>query len=65
VIGIVLLRATFHADGTFSDIEVVMPVEYMTESAIDALRRSKFRPATVNGQPITVRKVPIKIFVHY
>lgn len=65
VIGIVLLRATFHADGTFGDIEVVMPVEYMTESAIDALRRSKFRPATVNGQPITVRKVPIKIFVHY
>jgi hypothetical protein len=65
VIGIVLLKATFHADGTISDIEVVMPVEYMTESAIDSLRRSKFRPATVNGKPITVRKVPVKIFVHY
>lgn len=65
VIGIVLLRATFHADGTVSDIEVVMPVEFMTESAIDSLMRSKFRPATVNGKPITVRKVPVKIFVHY
>jgi Gram-negative bacterial TonB protein C-terminal len=65
VIGIVLLRATFHADGTVGDIEIVMPVDYMTQSAIDSLMRSKFRPATVNGKPITVRKVPIKIFVHY
>ena len=66
VIGIVFLRATFHADGTISDVEVVMPVEYgMTESAIEALMRSKFRPATVNGRPVTLRKVPIKIHVHY
>lgn len=65
VIGIVLLKATFHADGTVGDIEVVMPVEYMTESAIESLMRSKFRPATVNGKPITVRRVPVKIFVHY
>jgi hypothetical protein len=65
VIGIVLLRATFKADGTFSDIEVVMPVDYMTESAIEALKRSRFRPATVDGKPITLRKVPVKIDVHY
>lgn len=65
VIGIVLLKATFHADGTVGDIEVVMAVDYMTESAIESLRRSKFRPATVNGKPITLRKVPVKIDVHY
>jgi len=65
VIGIVLMRATFNADGTISDIELVMPVEFMTESAIESLRHSTFRPATVNGVPITVRKVPIKVFVHY
>ncbi|HSO74027.1 MAG TPA: energy transducer TonB [Blastocatellia bacterium] len=66
VIGIVVLRATFHADGTISDVEVVMPVEHgMTESAIESLMRCKFRPATVNGRPITLRKVPIKIHVHY
>ena len=65
VIGIVLLRATFHADGTIDDIEVVMPVEYMTESAVDSLMRSKFRPATVNGKPVTVRKVLVRITVHY
>jgi len=61
----VVLRATFNADGTITDIEVAMPVDYMTESAIESLRRSTFRPATVNGIPITVRKVPIKIYVHY
>jgi TonB family protein len=66
VIGIVVLRATLHADGSISDIEVVMPVEYgMTESAIQALMRCKFRPATVNGRPVTLRKVPLKIHVHY
>src|SRR3989441_1318139 len=65
VIGMVLMRATFNADGTISDVELVMPVEFMTESAIESLRHSTFRPATVNGVPITVRKVPIKVFVHY
>jgi TonB family protein len=66
VIGIVVLRATLHADGTIGDVEVVMPVEYgMTESAIQALMRCKFKPATVNGRPVTLRKVPIKIHVHY
>ncbi|MEK6324683.1 MAG: energy transducer TonB [Acidobacteriota bacterium] len=65
VIGTVVLRATFNADGTISDIEVAMPVDFMTESAIEALRRSTFHPATINGVPITVRKVLIKIYVHY
>ncbi|HSB10030.1 MAG TPA: energy transducer TonB [Blastocatellia bacterium] len=65
VIGIVLMKATFNADGTISDIEVIMPVEFMTESAKESLQRSTFRPATLNGVPITLRKVPIKVFVHY
>lgn len=65
IIGIVLVKATFNADGTITDIKVVMPVEYMTESAVESLKRSKFHPATVNGKPVTVRDVPIKVFVHY
>ncbi|MFL6216020.1 MAG: energy transducer TonB [Blastocatellia bacterium] len=63
--GRVLFRATFNADGTITDIEVVNQVEYMTEAAIDSLRRSKFRPATVNGVPVTVRRVLVYIDVHY
>ena len=65
VIGVVLLRATFNADGTITDIELVMPVQFMNESAIEALRKSTFRPATINGLPVTVRRVPIQVSVHY
>lgn len=65
VIGQVLLRATFNANGTITDIEITMPVDFMNESAVEALRRSSFHPATMNGVPITVRKVPIRVFVHY
>ena len=63
--GRVLLKATFNADGTVSDIEIINPVDFMTESAIESLRRSKFRPASINGVPITVRRVPVYIDVHY
>jgi TonB family protein len=65
VMGVVLLRATFNADGTITDIEVVMAVDFMNESAVEALRRSTFHPATINGVPVTVRRVPIKESVHY
>jgi TonB family protein len=61
--GEVLLRATFQADGRITNIEVIRPVPYMTESAIDALERSTFRPATINGRPITVFNVPVRINV--
>ncbi|HKP13987.1 MAG TPA: TonB family protein [Blastocatellia bacterium] len=63
--GRVLLRATFNANGTITDIEVVNQVEFMTESAVEALRRSTFVPASVNGVPVTVRRVPVYIDVHY
>jgi TonB family protein len=65
VAGTVLLRATFQADGRITDIEVVNPVDFMTESAKEALKRSKFRPATVFGEPVTLRRVLVRIDVHY
>ena len=65
VIGTVVLRATFNADGTITDIQIAMPVQHMNESAKEALRRSTFHPATVFGKPITVRNVLIRIDVHY
>lgn len=65
VMGTVLLRATFRADGTITDIEVVNQVPFMTESAIESLKRSKFRPATINGVPVTLRRVLVSIEVHY
>jgi hypothetical protein len=65
VIGVVYMKATFNANGTISDIEVIMPVEHMTESAVQSLQKSRFKPATVNGKPITLRRVPISVAVHY
>lgn len=65
VAGTVLLRATFHADGRITDVEIVSPVEFMTESAIAALMKSKFKPASVKGQPVTLTRVPVTIQVHY
>jgi hypothetical protein len=61
--GDVLLRATFHADGTITDIEVVNPVAHMTQSAIEALKHCKFRPATFNGEPVTLTHVLVIINV--
>jgi len=65
VIGTVVLRANFNADGTITDIEIAMPVDFMNQSAIEALRRSTFHPATIKGVPVTVRNVLIRIAVHY
>jgi len=63
VSGEVWLRATFREDGTITNIEVIREVPYMTESAIEALQRSTFRPATVKGRPVTVTNVPVRINV--
>ncbi len=65
VMGTVLLRATFNADGTITDIEVLMRVDFMNEAAVESLRRSTFRPATIDGKPVTVRRVQIRVDVHY
>ena len=63
VSGTVLVIATFNADGTITDIELKNPVPYMTDSAIDSLKRSRFRPASVDGKPITLFRVPVRIDV--
>jgi hypothetical protein len=61
--GEVLLRATFRADGTITDIEVIREVPFMTESAVESLRRSRFRPATIKGQPVTLTNVLVRVNV--
>ena len=65
VVGVVLFRATLNANGTITDIEIVRQVDYMTESALEALKKCTFRPATINGKPTTVRRVLIQVAVHY
>lgn len=61
-VGEVLLRATFNANGTITDISVIRSdVPEMTDSAIQSLAQSKFRPATVKGEPVTVRNVVVRV----
>jgi TonB family protein len=65
-VGEVLLRATFNSDGTITDIALIRSdVPEMIESAIQSLERSKFRPATIQGKPVTVRNVVVRVSVHY
>jgi TonB family protein len=64
VYGYVLLEATFNANGTITNIVVRTHLQGMDDAAIEALRRAKFRPATIKGQPVTLYKVPIKVPVN-
>lgn len=61
IIGTVVLRALFHANGQVTDISVVNGLsDGLSEAAIDAARRIKFTPAKLNG-----RAVSMYMEVHY
>ncbi len=50
-----MLSAVIGEDGLTHDIRVVRPLGLgMDESAIEAVRRWKFAPAMLNGQPVPV-----------
>ena len=53
--GTVILRTIVEKDGRVSDIEVVKDLPFgLGDAAADAVRRWRFAPATLNGQPISV-----------
>ena len=64
IYGYVLLEATFNADGTITDIVVRQHLPNMDDEAVEAVKRIKFRPATIKGVPVTLRRVPIKVPVN-
>ena len=54
--GVVVLSAIFTSDGRITGIKVVRSLpDGLTEKAIEAAQKIRFRPATKNGQPISVR----------
>ncbi|HWQ33511.1 MAG TPA: energy transducer TonB [Blastocatellia bacterium] len=56
VMGVVVLSAVFGEDGEIYDIRPVRQLpDGLTEEAIRALRKIRFRPATKNGTPVSVR----------
>ncbi len=51
--GQILIRAIIDAHGEVVDTEVLHGLPHgLTEEALRALRRSKFAPATLNGEPV-------------
>jgi TonB family protein len=54
--GLVVLAATFNANGQITDIRVVRGLPNgLTEEAIQAAKRIRFQPAMENGAAVTVR----------
>jgi TonB family protein len=62
--GYAVVEATFNANGTITDIVVRQSMPGLDEEAMEAVRQIRFRPATVRGVPITLRRVPIKVNVN-
>jgi len=61
--GDVLLSVVVKSDATLQDIRVVRSVGYgMDESAINTLRKWRFRPGSKDGMPVDVR---IKVELAY
>ena len=54
LVGMVRLRAVLAADGKIKHLLVIMPLPYgMTENAIKAASQIKFKPATIDGAPVS------------
>ncbi|HZS04328.1 MAG TPA: TonB family protein [Blastocatellia bacterium] len=54
--GVVLLSMIVTAEGTVRDVRVVRGLpDGLTESAIEAAKKMKFKPATKNGEPVATK----------
>ena len=54
--GKVTLSATIAADGSVREVAVLRGSSLLAAAAQDALRRWRYRPATLNGNPVEVQK---------
>lgn len=53
--GVVILQAIVDAMGNVTQVEVLKPLPLgLTESAIDTVKTWRFKPATLDGQPVAV-----------
>jgi TonB family protein len=50
--GTVVLRVTVGESGSVGEIEVVQPFPALTDPVVAAVRRWRFKPATLNGRPV-------------
>ena len=53
--GIVIVEAMIDKNGDVRDATVLKPLPFgLDQAALDAVRQWKFRPATLNGEPVDV-----------
>jgi len=56
--GTVALSVVLRSNGSISDVKAVKGLPYgLTESAIDAIRKVRFKPGIKDGQPISIRTI--------
>ena len=58
--GVVMLMLGVDESGDVVEVRVVQSVPMLDASAVDAARQWKFRPATLNGQPVATR-IPVPV----
>jgi TonB family protein len=52
--GKVILEAVIDTDGSVIDVKVLRSIPLLDKSAIEAVRRWKYRPALQQGRPVKV-----------
>jgi protein TonB len=53
--GIVIVECIIDKQGNVTNVQVLKPLPFgLDQAAVDAVRRWKFRPGTLNGQPVDV-----------
>jgi periplasmic protein TonB len=52
--GIVIIQATIDVDGRVVATEVLRPVPFLDQAALDAVRQWRFTPTRLNGEPVAV-----------
>ncbi|MCB1053979.1 MAG: TonB family protein [Acidobacteria bacterium] len=53
--GVVIVQAIINKEGTVENVKVLKGLPMgLDQSAIDAIKRWRFKPATLNGKPVTV-----------
>jgi protein TonB len=53
--GIVIIEAIINTNGDVTDVRVLKPLPLgLDQSALEAVKRWRFKPGTLNGQPVPV-----------